>query len=387
MSLTDKKNALFGSGTGGAKAASQKPHDPTRQPAPSSAPKVRGAFGGISDAARAQKKKEAEKLKEEGEAYLKTSVFQWSPDYMGAAPKFEGASRAYAAAGETPLAREMSLECSKAYEGYESLSSAANAMQTASKLSKDMKSFEQSVTDLIKAADLWGRAGDMIRVAQIYVNIAESVGVTEDESAEYFGEAVNIMIPPSSSDSDLKRYDVKSVEVLKKLLKFNLSKGSNRYPEAMKNALLLIRVCEAFAQDTQMWKALATVTVLHLTNKDVIAAEETYIQTHLSKSGYAATKEAELVDSMINAFKLMDEAQLQEVQKSPNLFYLDREVKDLVLKLTITSSSTTPKAVSSIQVTTEVSEVKERNDGASEEVETVVSERQVVDDDDDVDLT
>ena len=146
-------------------------------------------------------------------------------------------------------------------------------------------------------------------------------------------------------------------------------------------------MCEAFAQDTQMWKALATVTVLHLTNKDVIAAEETYIQTHLSKSGYAATKEAELVDSMINAFKLMDEAQLQEVQKSPNLFYLDREVKDLVLKLTITSSSTTPKAVSSIEVTTEVSEVRERNDGASEEVETVVSERQVVDDDDDVDLT
>ena len=62
-------------------------------------------------------------------------------------------------------------------------------------------------------------------------------------------------------------------------------------------------------------------------------------------------------------------------------------MKDLVLKLTITSSSTTPKAVSSIEVTTEVSEVRERNDGASEEVETVVSERLVVDDDDDVDLT
>ena len=109
----------------------------------------------------------------------------------------------------------MSLECSKAYLGYESYSSAANAMQTASKLSKDMNSQEQSVADLIKAADLWGQAGDMTRVSQIYVNIAESAGATEDESAEYLNEALNIMIAPGSSDSELKSCDIRSLEILK----------------------------------------------------------------------------------------------------------------------------------------------------------------------------
>ena len=86
-----------------------------------------------------------------------------------------------------------------------------------------------------------------------------------------------------------------------------MSKGGNRYPDAMKNALLLIRASEAFGQDTLTWKALVTVTVLQLTNKDVIAAEETYIQEHLSKTGYATSKEAEVVDRLIDAFRCTDE--------------------------------------------------------------------------------
>ena len=74
-----------------------------------------------------------------------------------------------------------------------------------------------------------------------------------------------------------------------------------------------------------------------------------------------------------------------EVQRSPNL-YLDREVKDLVLRLAITSVSTSPKAVSSSQLTTEVVETMKREEGV-QEVETVVVEEQVKGDNDEVDLT
>ena len=56
------------------------------------------------------------------------------------------------------------------------------------------------------------------------------------------------------------------------------------------------------------------MTVLQLTNKDVIAAEDTYIQEHLPKSGYASSKEAEIVDSLISAFRSTDEGQLQDVR-------------------------------------------------------------------------
>ena len=130
------------------------------------------------------------------------------------------------------------------------------------------------------------------------------------------------------------------------------------------------------------------MTVLQLTNKDVIAAENTYIQEHLSKSDYASSKEAEIVDSLITAFRSTDEGQLQEVQRHPNLFYLDREVKDLVLKLTMASPSiaTAPKAVSTTGITTEVSEIVDKGDGSLEVVETEVVEEQSKEDDDEVDL-
>lgn len=382
MSLEAKKNALFGAPAGAPKEA---PMVAAQKPSVKSQTQS-GGIGTISMAMKAQKKQDAEKLKLEGEAYLKTSVFQWSPDYMGAAPKFDGASKAYAAAGELSLAHEMSLQCSKAYAGYESFSSAGNIMQTAAKISKDMGAHEQSVKDLVGAADFWGQAGDMLRVAQIYVNIAESEGASEDESAEYLNEAVEILMPAGSSDADLKRCDVRGLEVLKKLLKFDLTK--NRLARAMEDATLLIRASEAFGQDSLMKKALATVTVLQLTNKDVIAAENTYIQEHLSKSDYASSKEAEIVDSLITAFRSTDEGQLQEVQRHPNLFYLDREVKDLVLKLTMASPSiaTAPKAISTTGITTEVSEIVDKGDGSVEVVETEVVEEQSKEDDDEVDL-
>ena len=73
--------------------------------------------------------------------------------------------------------------------------------------------------------------------------------------------------------------------------------------------------------------------------KDVIAAEQDFIQEHLSKAGYGSSKEAEIIEDLINAFKNSDEQQLQLIQKSPNLFYLDKEAKDIVLKLAITSST------------------------------------------------
>ena len=81
MSLTNKKNDLFSAGpnTGTKKVPFQKLDPKTRaQQGTSTAGQKKGVLGGISAEARLQKKQEAEKLKQEGEAYLKTSVFQWS---------------------------------------------------------------------------------------------------------------------------------------------------------------------------------------------------------------------------------------------------------------------------------------------------------------------
>ena len=53
-----------------------------------------------------------------------------------------------------------------------------------------------------------------------------------------------------------------------------------------------------------------------------------------------------------------DEQQLQLIKKNPNLFYLDREAKDILLELAITASTQGPRPVSTTQIGTDVSEVE-----------------------------
>ena len=370
MSLAKNKADLFGASSsvsaGGASRSAN--GNTTAKSAP--LPKL-GALktSSIPPAVVKSKTDEAQKLVAEAEAYLKTSVFQWQPDYMGAAPKFEGAGNSYRAAGSMVLAHDTMVRCSQAYSSYGSHSSAANAMQNAAKMNTDpRKHFE----DMLTAADLWGQHGDLTRMAQMYVGAAESEGAMETEKDEYLREASNILIPFNSTDKALQNCDVKGIDMLKKLFKHHMT-GNDR-EKSLSTARFLARVSEAFGQDTLLWKCLASESILQLAGKDVIAAEQTYIQEHLTKAGYGSSKEAEIVEKLINAFKSSNEQQLQLVQKSPNLFYLDRETKDMVLRLTITASVQGPRPVSTTQIDTEISEVSiEGGDGREAGDEKVIS--------------
>ena len=382
-SLRKDKAALFGTSnaTGGAKSRSAATTAGSKVVLPKANLGPR-----VSPAVVKAKTEEAQKLIAEAEAYLKTSVFQWQPDYMGAAPKFEGAGNAYRAAESMELAHDAMVRCSQAYAAYGSYSAAANAMQNAAKMNKDpRKHFE----DMLAAASLWGEHGDLPRMSQMFVGAAESDGASENEKSEYLREACNILIPFGSTDGDLKSCDVKGVEVLKKLFKFDMA-GADR-EKAMETAQFLARVSEALEQDTVLWKCLAAITVLQLLAKDVIAAEQTYIQEHLSKRGYGTSKEAEVVEELLNAFKNSDGQQLQVLQKNPSLFYLDKETKDMVLALTLAVSTTQglPKPVSTSEVVTEMTEeiVPHHSDWEAGGIATVsVTSGVEEEDDDEIDL-
>ena len=348
-SLKKKKEALFEASSSGSSGGTCS--NASKNAVKAALPKMTGGKSKIPSTVVKSKTEEAIKLVTEGETYLKTSLFQWQPDYMGAAPKFEGAGNAYRAAGSMALAHDTMVRCSQAYANYGSHSSAANAMQNAAKMNTDpRKHFE----DMLAAADLWGQHGDLTRMAQMYVGAAESEGAYETEKEEYLAEASNILIPFDSTDDALKNCDVKGIEVLKKLLKCHMT-GVDK-EKALGTARFLGRVSEAFGQDTLLWKCLASESALQLASKDVIAAEHTYIQEHLSKSGYGSSKEAEIIENLINAFKNSDENELHTVQKSPDLFYLDREAREMVLGLAISAPSQGPRPVSTRQVETELSE-------------------------------
>jgi hypothetical protein len=335
MSLAAKKDALFGGGGGNATA---KPALSTQNAAgnnntkPKSTLPPRKATSTVSAAVKVEKAQEAKQLMAEGEEYLKTSVFKWQPDYMGAAPKFSGASKAYAVAGEAALAHDMMLKSSKAYLGYDSTSAAANTLQEAAKLATTPK---QKMEDLAAAAELWGQSGDVSRMAMTYVSVAETEGASEEEIAENLQVACNILVPPDSTEQDITNSRgqgaQQGLEVLQRAFKFYLTaKEPPRLEDAMKTSELLCRVSAAMYSDSVLWRTQAAITVLQLHARDVVAAEQTYIQEHLARAGYASSKEAEVVDELISAYRACDEEQLAAVQRSRGLFYLDREVKDLV---------------------------------------------------------
>lgn len=54
----------------------------------------------LHPAAKAKKIEEAREFSEKGMKYLKTSIFQWAPDHLAAAPQFEKSAEAYKTAGE-----------------------------------------------------------------------------------------------------------------------------------------------------------------------------------------------------------------------------------------------------------------------------------------------
>jgi hypothetical protein len=106
MSLNDK-HALFGKSAPKSGQAASKSAIESHAEAPAPVkPKVLATVGAglqtttMSAAAAEKKRAEARDWEERGQKNLKTSIFQWSPDYLAAAPCFENASNAYATLGD-----------------------------------------------------------------------------------------------------------------------------------------------------------------------------------------------------------------------------------------------------------------------------------------------
>lgn len=116
MSLADSKSSLFG------KAPSVPSKTGSATPISAGGGKKLEAVSTIpistslSGASRAKKLEEAQEWSEKARKHLKTSVFQWSPDYLAAAPCFENASNAYKLIGEFDLARDCLVQSAEANE-------------------------------------------------------------------------------------------------------------------------------------------------------------------------------------------------------------------------------------------------------------------------------
>ena len=141
------KASLFSNSGGGATSASastsggSKTAGMTTKGLTSSMNNTAAVGAGLSAAAKAKKLEEARETSENGMKFLRTSVFKWAPDHLGAAPNFEASSNLYKAAGDYENARLMMLQAAISHNGYGAHAAAAISLLNASKLAQVRWSF------------------------------------------------------------------------------------------------------------------------------------------------------------------------------------------------------------------------------------------------------
>ena len=129
----------------------------------------------LSSAARLKKIEEAKEASELGMKALKTSVFQWSPDHLAAAPHFETSSNAYKIAGELKLARLMMLQSADSHEGSKCLGVAALTCVKAALIAHSMGKSDLASADYQRSAELWGINGELDKCSDMLSKAAKEV--------------------------------------------------------------------------------------------------------------------------------------------------------------------------------------------------------------------
>lgn len=181
--------ALFGSKAPGAnKPVTVTAAKATAAPAPATAapkPAVSQTAGmsipqaknnlGLSAESKRKKNEEAKQLLERASNALKTSLFQWQPDYLVAAPLFEQAGDIYKQLGETDLAIENFRKAADGHEKAKATASAALALNKAATLAIEAGLETEAPRLLQGVAEYWAAHGELVRYGETVHRLAKQV--------------------------------------------------------------------------------------------------------------------------------------------------------------------------------------------------------------------
>lgn len=109
------------------------------------------------------------------------------------------------------------------------------------------------------------------------------------------------------------------------------------YEEARKFGPRAVEIFQAFNLESGACKVLASITVLQIMTGDVIRAQQTYLQDHLSIPYYMRSKECEFIDVLILACINQDDDLLDKAKMHPQLNYLDAEIQTIVRQLSLST--------------------------------------------------
>lgn len=348
MSLTNKKNELFGkskvsSGAAGSSNMSGKK--------PLTASTASSIFV-ISPEIKNQRVNEAKQHYEKAQEYLKTNIFKWSADHLAAAPIFEKSAGCYAAAGENENAKQMYILAANSHQASDAHAAAAVIIMKAAQVSNTQGNKEECADLYEKAAVSWANNGETEKAGDSFIKAAKAVeGSNSQRAWKLYKAASDILFPENTQKEQLGTLHPMTVEAVKDALKFLLK--SHMIREALIFVERVVPLLEAQGYESAMCKAMLTQTILQLEFGDVVKAEQTYLQDHLSNNMYIRSTECRCAELFINAYKSYDNELLEIAQMSKDMHFQDMEVQQLARGLSLMtqrSANTSTKATAMTSV-------------------------------------
>jgi hypothetical protein len=144
---------------------------------------------------------------------------------------------------------------------------------------------------------------------------------------------LEVLCPKSTPKEQLRQCHPIIVDILRNFFTFLVREKF--YREAIDIAERTVLVSTAFDIESNMCKAMASITVLELTMGDVVQAQQTYLQVHLSNSQYIKSKECEMSDLLVMACHQQDMDLLDQAKSHPQLHFMDFEIQKLVKNISL----------------------------------------------------
>ena len=112
------------------------------------------------------------------------------------------------------------------------------------------------------------------------------------------------MFPKSTPSDAVAKLHPKVLDIFRDAFLFFVSE--KMFPFALSTARRSIQIFTAYDSEVSLCKMLTSVTIIQLSAGNVVQADETFLQEHLSVSVYLRSKECALAEDLLTAMKSRD---------------------------------------------------------------------------------
>jgi tetratricopeptide (TPR) repeat protein len=282
---------------------------------------------------------EAESLSKEAKKMSTRGLFNLSPDYDGAAVKFEKAGSLYKVAGKN----DMAIQCFK-LAGDNHLRSnndylAGKSYENAGNVYRDMKKLHEAADEFELAGKTYLEGGKPDRCSEVWIKAAkmlEKEPIHRDKCVSLYTRAVEAVVNDDKDHLATDAFRALNAYLVREKL----------YREAVDNIKKQIQSYKKLKQESNLHKAYLSIVILHLALDDYAEADTCHHLFVEQTPEYASTDESYIATGLLHAFENHDAKGLEEALNNNKLKFLENEVAKLAKKIKLGSITQTTRAPS-----------------------------------------